>query len=235
MNGGSNDALTEIEARIIKQIEYYFGDMNLLRDKFLQKKIQEDDGWVTIDTMLGFNRLKVITDNAQMICEALKKSSSGLMEVSEQGDKIRRSPSKPLPDQSRDRRQEIIARTVYAKRFPLDVKLDDLQEFFGGYGQLDDVFMKKHYRTLKFKGTVFVTFTNKEDAAKFVNEEGTKFRDQALETKCFKADYFKVKAEEKEAKSKNDTEGKPHKAGEAETEEERQIVLVRAASGTLED
>ncbi|BFY97842.1 hypothetical protein BsWGS_00882 [Bradybaena similaris] len=81
MTASSSDALTAREARIIKQIEYYFGDINLLKDKFLQEKIQEDDGWVTMDTMLKFNRLKEITDNAQTICEALKRSSSDLIAV----------------------------------------------------------------------------------------------------------------------------------------------------------
>ncbi|BFY97837.1 hypothetical protein BsWGS_00877 [Bradybaena similaris] len=191
MTESSSDAVTASEARIIKQIEYYFSDFNLLRKKFLSKKIQEDDGWVTMDTMLTFNRLKEITDDAQRIVAALKKSSSGLMEVSEQGDKIRRRPSKPLPANTIERREEINARTVFAKTFPLDVKLKDLLEFFEGYGQVDNVFMKKHLQKKTFKGCVFVTFTNMEDAAKFVNEEETKFKEHALEDKCFKTNYLK--------------------------------------------
>ncbi|BFY97836.1 hypothetical protein BsWGS_00876 [Bradybaena similaris] len=190
----TRNSVTVLEARIIKQIEYYFSDFNLLSDKFLKEKIQEDDGWVTIDTMLKFNRLKEITDNAQTICEALKKSSSGLMEVSEQGDKIRRSLSKPLTSNTKKKRKEIIDRTVFAKPFPLDVKLDDLLEFFEGYGQLDSVIMNKHFEKKTFKGSVFVTFSNKEDATKFVSEEETKFKEQALEVKCFQIDYFTHKA-----------------------------------------
>ncbi|BFY97835.1 hypothetical protein BsWGS_00875 [Bradybaena similaris] len=193
MTGSSSDSVTPSEARIIKQIEYYFGDFNLSRNNFLKQKIQEDDGWVTIDSMLNFNRLKQLTDNAQMICEAVKKSSSGLMEVSEHEDKIRRSPSKPLPDDTKESREEINARTVFAKPFPLDVKLDDLLEFFEGYGQLDNVFMKRHFQKKTLKGSVLVTFSNKEDAAKFVNEEETKFKEQPLEVKCFKTKYFKRK------------------------------------------
>ncbi|BFY97793.1 hypothetical protein BsWGS_00833 [Bradybaena similaris] len=202
MMASSIDAVTACEARIIKQIEYYFSDINLLKDKFLQEKIQEDDGWVTIDTMLKFNRLKEITDNAQTICEALKKSSSGLMEVSEQGDKIRRSPFKPLPDDTKERRDEIIARTVYARPFPVDVKLDDVQEFFEGYGELDEVIMIKDCQTKAFRGSVFATFANKENAAKFVIEEETKFREQDLKVKCFKTNYLNDKAAKREAKFK---------------------------------
>lgn len=36
--------------------KYYFGDHNLPRDKFLKEQLQLDDGWVTLETMLKFNR-----------------------------------------------------------------------------------------------------------------------------------------------------------------------------------
>lgn len=37
-------------------LQYYFGDHNLPRDKFLKEQLQLDDGWVTLETMLKFNR-----------------------------------------------------------------------------------------------------------------------------------------------------------------------------------
>ena len=49
-------SLTE---KIIKQIEYYFSDVNMINDKFMQKKIQRDSGWVSLDVLTKFNRLKV--------------------------------------------------------------------------------------------------------------------------------------------------------------------------------
>ncbi len=33
-----------LEAKIIRQVEYYFGDLNLTKDKFMQEEIQKDDG-----------------------------------------------------------------------------------------------------------------------------------------------------------------------------------------------
>lgn len=36
--------------------QYYFGDHNLPRDRFLKEQLQVDDGWVTLETMLKFNR-----------------------------------------------------------------------------------------------------------------------------------------------------------------------------------
>ena len=39
--------------KVIRQVEYYFGDSNLSRDKFLQDEIKKnEDGWVPLTTML---------------------------------------------------------------------------------------------------------------------------------------------------------------------------------------
>jgi len=39
--------------KVIRQVEYYFGDSNLSRDKFLQDEIRKDEqGWVPLTTML---------------------------------------------------------------------------------------------------------------------------------------------------------------------------------------
>ena len=47
----------ELEAKIVRQVEHYFGDYNLPRDKFLKETIQSDDGWVPMETMIKFQRL----------------------------------------------------------------------------------------------------------------------------------------------------------------------------------
>ena len=86
------------ELKIIRQIEYYFGDYNLSRDKFLKDTIKNDDGWVAMETMLKFQRLAQLSKDSAEIIKSLKKSSTGLMEVDEEKARIRRSPSKPLPE-----------------------------------------------------------------------------------------------------------------------------------------
>merc|ERR1712110_1176941 len=58
---GSNGTATsvDVENRIIQQVEYYFGDFNLPRDKFLQEQLKNnEEGWIGIDVMLKFQRLK---------------------------------------------------------------------------------------------------------------------------------------------------------------------------------
>ncbi|XP_012945148.1 lupus La protein, partial [Aplysia californica] len=218
---GSGDGISDLEAKIIKQMEYYFGDINLMKDKFLKEKIQEDDGWVTIETMLKFNRLRQLSPEQSVICGALKKSDSGLMEVNEEGDKVRRNPSKPLPEDSKERRDELNARSIYAKAFPLDAHLDELMAFFETYGAVENVFMRRDFHKKTFKGSVFVTFCTKEDAEKFVKEEGTKYKELDLEKKLFKTDYFKEKTSNKKKDAKPPKPGKPPVEETKETDEEK--------------
>ena len=46
---------------------------------------------------------------------ALKKGGSGLMEVDEEKNKIRRCPTLPLPEWNDARREELMNNTVYVK------------------------------------------------------------------------------------------------------------------------
>ncbi|VVC93198.1 unnamed protein product [Leptidea sinapis] len=77
----SNDELSDLESSIIRQVEYYFGDVNLPRDKFLKEQINLDDGWVPLDIMIKFNRLAKLTLDTDVIANALSKSTSGLLEA----------------------------------------------------------------------------------------------------------------------------------------------------------
>lgn len=176
---------SELEKKIIRQVEYYFGDINLCKDKFLQEQIKLDDGWIPMETMLKFNRLAQLSKDPAVITQALLKSSSSLMEVSEDGNKIRRSPNKPLPEMNEARRKELMSRTVYCKGFPQeDTKISQLLEFFPQHGDIDNVIMRsfndKATKTWKFKGSVFVIFSTVEGAKKFVELESVKYNDEEL-------------------------------------------------------
>ena len=72
---------SDLETKIIRQIEYYFGDHNLNRDKFLQEEIKKDEGWVTLATLLKFNRLAQMSKDEAVIADAVAKSSTGLIQV----------------------------------------------------------------------------------------------------------------------------------------------------------
>lgn len=96
--------------------------------------------------------------------------SSFFVQVSEDGQKIRRSPEMPVPEMNEERRKELQTRTVYAKGLPRDSKLDDLLKFFQQHGEVDNLVMRKYLDRSKkqriFKGSVFITFKNKEQVRK---------------------------------------------------------------------
>lgn len=102
---------SDLEKQIIKQIEYYFGDINLPRDKFLQEKIKEDDGWVSLEVLLTFKRLASLSTDTEVIAKAMEKSEDNIVEVSEDLKKIRRHPENPVPELNDERRQQLMART----------------------------------------------------------------------------------------------------------------------------
>lgn len=45
-----------VPKQIFLFLQYYFGNHNLPRDKFLKEQIKLDDGWVPLEVMIKFNR-----------------------------------------------------------------------------------------------------------------------------------------------------------------------------------
>ncbi|XP_077997232.1 lupus La protein homolog [Glandiceps talaboti] len=202
-NGAKSEKPSFLESKIIRQIEYYFGDVNLRRDKFLQEKTKEDEGWVTLETLITFNRLKQMSTDFEVIVAALKKSTSGLLEISEDKTKIRRCEGKPVPEDSDNLRADIKSRSVYCKGFPNDASLDDIQEFLDKHGKVSTIQMRKTLDTKEFKGSVFTTFDSVEDAKKFVDAESIKYGETET-IRLLKADYFRKKQEERKAAKKEE-------------------------------
>ncbi|RXG69318.1 Lupus La protein-like [Armadillidium vulgare] len=64
----------ELKTKIVKQVEYYFGNYNLPRDKFLSEQVKVDEGWIPMDTMVKFKRLADLSTNFRAIMDALKNS-----------------------------------------------------------------------------------------------------------------------------------------------------------------
>lgn len=174
-NGDAPGPPSDLELRIIEQVEYYFGDTNLRKDKFMKECIAEDEGWVSMDTMLKFRRLQQLSDDKAVICCALKKSKSGLMEVADDNSKIRRSPEKPVAEMTEDARHDLNKRTGYAKGFPRTANLDDIKAFLSRHGFTSDhvrgIVMRRLPDTRAFKGSVFIEFATTADVERFVSPD----------------------------------------------------------------
>lgn len=189
----------DLEKNIIKQVEYYFGDINLPRDKFLQEKVKEDDGWVSLEVMLKFKRLASLSEDPKVIAEALEKSEEKIVCLNEDKTKIRRNPEKPLPENIKEHIRQLQAKSAYAKGFPTDEKLDDIIKFMETFGLIESVIR----RTMdhKFKGSCFIVFKDIESAKKFVELESVKYKDVELIRKM-QADYHADKKKEIDERKK---------------------------------
>lgn len=100
-------------AEILKQVEFYFSDANLPRDKFLWTQTQSDpkkEGWVPIATIASFKRMQRFRP-IEAVVDALRASKE-LLEVNEEGTHVRRKI--PLVRQNKDQFVEAMKRTVYA-------------------------------------------------------------------------------------------------------------------------
>ncbi|NXD67069.1 LA protein, partial [Eolophus roseicapillus] len=201
--------------------QYYFGNHNLPRDKFLKEQIKLDDGWVPLEVMIKFNRLSHLSTDFSVIVEALRKSKTGLMEISEDKTKIRRSPNKPLPELNDQYKAAVRNRSVYVKGFPLDATLDDIKEWLEDKGPVENIQMR---RTLQktFKGSIFAVFDSVESAKKFTEIPNQKYKDAELII-LFKEEYCTKKNEERKqykveakARAKQEKEEKQKQAADAE-------------------
>lgn len=91
----------QLHTKIVNQIDYYFSNENLIKDIYLRKNM-DDQGWVPLNLIAGFKKVKQMTDNFQIVSDAVRTSSV----VEMQGDKIRRwndwkkwiMPSTQLPN-----------------------------------------------------------------------------------------------------------------------------------------
>ena len=217
-NGAS--AISDTEDKIIRQIEYYFGDFNLSRDKFLKDTIKADEGWVPMETMLKFQRLSKISSDAKEILVSLKKSESGLMEIDEENGKIRRRPTVPLPEEEEVKKDQA-RMTVYVKGFEKEkTTLDDLLDFFSKFDNVINVFKRtwldKRSKERNFKGSVFVTFKDRESAEKFMAVESVKNPEGEELVRKWQEDYSEEKKKEFEEKKKKMHD---HKAGAKKVKE----------------
>lgn len=149
---------SDLDARILKQVEFYFGDTNLPRDKFLNEEMKKNSGWVPISTIASFSRMKALTEDLEIIAKALSQSKE-MLEVCGETKSVRRRTAVPeiydLPEKS-----------VLCRGFPSDCTLDAIMEFAEKIGPVLAVRMQKDRKTNTFNGVATVVFAAKEDAAR---------------------------------------------------------------------
>ncbi|GAA5807909.1 hypothetical protein MFLAVUS_001289 [Mucor flavus] len=191
---------TESE-KIRKQVSFYFSDSNLPYDKFLWTlRANTPEGWIPIETIAGFKKMKMITEDLDTIVKALKEVESDIYELDEESKNIRRK--------SEVVQQDHASRSIYIKGLPLvDVDAKDaIAELFVLQDKIDDLFSehakvlcvrlkKTNDRPKMFKGSAYVEFETPEDAKKVAELKEIDFDGKKLEI-TYRPVYHEKKAEE---------------------------------------
>lgn len=198
-NNGSELSADDLEKKVIRQIEYYLSDVNMVRDKFLKNEVTKDDGWIPLSVLITFKRLQMLTTDFETIINAMKKSRSGLIEIHEEDKKLRRHPNHPVPGSQAELDLALRTRTVFVKGFPKtdDVNIDKLLNFFEKFGSVESVQMKKQFKSKDFSGAVFVVFATEERAKEFIDqakENPIKFNETFALECSLQDDHYKKKA-----------------------------------------
>ncbi|XP_036857062.2 la-related protein 7 isoform X2 [Manis javanica] len=151
----------QVLADIAKQVDFWFGDANLHKDRFLREHIEKSrDGYVDISLLVSFNKMKKLTTDGKLIARALK--SSAVVELDLEGTRIRRK--KPLGERPKDEDE----RTVYVELLPKNVNHSWIERVFGKCGNVVYISIPHYKSTGDPKGFAFVEFETKEQAAKAI-------------------------------------------------------------------
>ncbi|KAH7831121.1 putative La domain-containing protein [Monocercomonoides exilis] len=157
----SEEISPETKIAIKKQIEFYFSDENLPRDKFLQAECKKTpEGWIDISVLTTFKKLAALSKDVPVIADAI--SDSELLVLSEDKTKVRRKTSAPS-------QEELDNRTLYIKGLPKEATLEELIQFFEKYGQIGAIRMRRDLQSKEFTGSAFVVFKVKDECDKFAS------------------------------------------------------------------
>ncbi|XP_067847055.1 la-related protein 7 [Heptranchias perlo] len=152
-----NKVLSEIK----KQVEFWFGDVNLHKDRFLQEQIQKSrDGYVDISVLTVFNKMKKLTTDVKLIARALKNSD--VIELNIEGTKLRRRMALGVQP------QDVDDRTIYVELLPKNVSHGWIDRVFSKCGNVVYISIPRYKTTGDPKGFAFVEFETTSGAQKAI-------------------------------------------------------------------
>jgi len=195
--------MTEAD-KIKKQVEFYFGDSNYPKDKFLREKASLDEnGFIDISVLLTFNRLKAMTESVEAIAAAVENSA--VIALNDDKTKIRRV--QPVPDVD-----DSMKRSVFVGNLPKDMTLDNLEEFFGASAKA--IRMIKEKKSQAFLGMCYVELETAEAAENLV-KSGLRHKEEPLKVMMKEQQLAELKLEREQKKKEKKEEADKAKADRA--------------------
>ncbi|XP_076162591.1 la related protein 7 [Ptiloglossa arizonensis] len=145
-----------LHAAILKQMEFYFSDANLSKDRFLSNLIKNDP-YVDLNIFIEFNKIRELTTDISRITKALQAST--ILSLSEDGTKVHRI-TPIVPKENTD------DCTIYVQNLPPDADHETLSSIFSQYGPVVYVSLPRYKHNRKIKGFAFVEFDTPESIKK---------------------------------------------------------------------
>lgn len=161
---------------IRKQVEFYFSDSNLCRDKFLFTQTGGTDNKpIPISVIHSFKRMRHFQPFSAVV--AALKDSKTLEVVND--DEVKRKTPLPIEkdvnfeDSAKLIEDAAMARSIYAKGFGPEESTTQLaiEEFFEPFGPVNMVKLRRDQADNTFKGSVFVEFESPEVMQAFMDIE----------------------------------------------------------------
>ncbi len=119
----------ELRDRILKQVDFYFGDANFPKDKYLRKQARLDptnQDWVSLDVVTHYKKIKKLTSDPAVVAAAV--ATSTVVILSNDRTKLRRV--NPIPKDVED----TLARTVVLENLPRKTTEAILKAVCEGHG-----------------------------------------------------------------------------------------------------
>ncbi|CAN7993952.1 unnamed protein product, partial [Ixodes hexagonus] len=143
---------------IREQMEFYFSDANLRKDRFMAELVQEnEEGYVDLEVFLTFHKIQSFTNDAKVIATALE--SSEILKLNDEKTKVKRATKLEY-------KHNVDDCTLYVERLPLNADHAWLKTAFSKHGQVLYVSLPRYRHNGKIKGFAFVEFSSPEEVDK---------------------------------------------------------------------